>query len=148
MQLWPKKLAPSNRRYIIKSWQISCRYVFIFRISNSINPINHNLSFCEPKSSIPFVKCVFVKFNFTKGMLDLASQKLRLWLIGLMEFNFLKTKTYIHEICHLLMIHLQIGGANFLGQSCIKGEKCWKIHFFPNKVINFTNKAKFLTPIK
>jgi hypothetical protein len=25
-----------------------------------------------------FIKCVFVKINFTRGMLDLASQKLRL----------------------------------------------------------------------
>jgi hypothetical protein len=57
-------------------------------------------------------------------MLDLASQKLRLWPIGLMEFNFLKMQTYLHEICQLFMIHLQFGGANFLGQSGFEDKNC------------------------
>ncbi len=64
----PYKVGLPNCRCVIKSWQISCRYVYIFRKSNSIIPIHHNLSFCTAKSSIPFVKCVFVKINFTKGL--------------------------------------------------------------------------------
>jgi hypothetical protein len=43
---WPMKLAPPNCRCIIRRWQISCRYVYIFRKLNSINLINHNFSFC------------------------------------------------------------------------------------------------------
>ncbi len=59
------------------------------------------------RSSISLVKLIFTKTHFTKGMLDFVLQKLRLRWIGLMEFNFLKTQTYLHEICHLFMIHLQ-----------------------------------------
>jgi hypothetical protein len=58
---------------------------------------------------------ILVIHLFTRGMLDFGSLKLRLWLIGLMEFNFLKTQTYLHEICQLSLIHLKIGGANFMG---------------------------------
>ncbi len=111
MQPRPYKVALPNRRCITKSWQISCRNVYVFRKLNSINPIAHNLSFCEPKSSSPFVKLNFTNTHFTKRMLDFDSTKLRLWLIGLMEFNFLKTKTYLHEICQLSMIHLRFGTA-------------------------------------
>ncbi len=124
MQLWLKKLHLTNCGCILKSWQISCRYVYIFRKSNSINPINHNLSFCEPKSSVSLVKKIFTKTNFTRETLDFDSQKLSLWWIGLMEFYFLKTKTSVHKICQLFMIHLQISGANFLGQSCIEEKNC------------------------
>ncbi len=56
--IWPCKMALPNCRCIIESWQILCRYVYVFRKLNSINPINHNLSFCGSKSSSPFVKLI------------------------------------------------------------------------------------------
>ncbi len=146
MRLCPYKVALPNCRCIIKSWQISCRYAYVFRKFISINPINHNLSFCEAKSSSPFVKCVFMKINFTRGMLDLGSQKLRLWPIGMMELNFLKTETYLHEICQLFMIHLQFASVNFWAKIASKVKIVEKFHTFPNEADNFTNKAKFLTP--
>jgi hypothetical protein len=71
-------------------FEVLCRCLIIRKL-NSINPVNHNLSFCEAKSSFPLVKYVSVKIRFTKRMLGLAPQKLRFWLIGLREFNFLKT---------------------------------------------------------
>ncbi len=136
------KLAPPNCRCIIKSWQISCRYVYVFRKSNSIYPINHNLSFCEAKLSFPFVKYKFMKTHFTGETLDLASQKLRLWPIGMMEFKFLKIKIYLREILQLFMIHLQFGNANFMGQSHFKGKNCWKIHFFSEWILKFHKQVK------
>ncbi len=57
------------------------------------------------------IKYKFTKTHFTKGMIDIAPQKLRLWLIGLMEFYFLKMKTYLHEIFQLSVIHLRFGSA-------------------------------------
>ncbi len=44
--------------------------------SNSINPINHNLSFCEPKSSVSLVKLILTKTHFARETLDFGSQKL------------------------------------------------------------------------
>jgi hypothetical protein len=140
------KLALPNFRCITKSWQILCRYVCVFKKLNSINPINNNLTFCGAKSSIPFVKFVFMKINFTRGMLDFGSQKLRLLLIGLMEFNFLKTQTYLHKICQLFVIHLKIGGANFMGQSRLKGKNCWKIHYLPEWNLKFYKHGKVSNP--
>ncbi len=61
-----QKLAPPNFRCIIKRWQILCRYVQVFRQLNSINHINHNLNFCEARSSIPLVKLIFTKTHFIK----------------------------------------------------------------------------------
>jgi hypothetical protein len=61
MQLWSYKVALPNSRCIIKRWQISCRYFYIFRKLNSINPINLNLKFCEARSSF-----LSVKYNFMK----------------------------------------------------------------------------------
>jgi hypothetical protein len=138
----PYKVALPNCRCITESWQISCRYAYVFRKFNSINPINHNLSFYEPKSSSLFVKCVFVKINFTREMLDFGSQKLRLWLIGLKEFNFLKTQTYLHEICQLFMIHLQFDSANFMGQSQFKGKNCWKFPYLSKWSRQFHKQGK------
>jgi hypothetical protein len=89
---------------------------------------------------------IFTKTHFTKGMLDFALQKLRLSLIGLMEFSFLKTKTYLNEIFQLSMIQIQISGANFMGQVALKVKIVEKCISFPNEVKNFTNKAKLLTP--
>ncbi len=142
------KVALPNCRCITESWQISCRYAYVFRKLNSINPINHNLSFCEARSSSPFVKWVFVKINFTRGMLDLGSQKLRLWAIWLVEFNFLKTTTYLHKICQLFMIHLQFASVNFWAKVASKVKNVEKFLTFPNKADNFTNKVKLLTPAK
>jgi hypothetical protein len=59
-------------------------------------------------------------------MLDFDPQKLRLWSIGLMEFNFLKTQTYLYEIWQLFMIHLQFGGAILQG---IEEKNGWKIQY-------------------
>ncbi len=84
------KVVIPNCRCITESWQITFRYAYIFRKSNSINPINHNLSFCGAKSSFLFVKYKFMKTHFIEETLDFASQKLSLWPIGLMEFDFLK----------------------------------------------------------
>jgi hypothetical protein len=142
----PYNVAPPICRCITESWKISCRYAYVFRKLNSTNPINHNLSFCESRSSSPFVKCVFVKINFTRGMLDLSSQKLRLGAIWLVEFNFLKTSTYLHEICQLFMIHLQFASVNFWAKIASKVKIVEKFLTFPNKADNFTNKVKFLTP--
>ncbi len=65
MQLWPKKLAPPISRCTIKSWQILCRYVCVFKKLNSINSINQNLSFCEKQfyrgnARLCFTKTVIV----------------------------------------------------------------------------------------
>ncbi len=66
-----------------------------------------------------------------------------MWLV---EFNFLKTSTYLHEICQLFMIHLQFASVNFWAKITSKVKIVEKYLTFPNKADNFTNKVKFLTP--
>jgi hypothetical protein len=78
MQPRPYKVASPICRCIIKSWQISCRYVYVFRKSNSIIPIHHNLSFCEPRSSIPLCKMRFRENQFYKGNARLCSTKTKI----------------------------------------------------------------------
>ncbi len=119
MQLWPKKLTLPNCRCIIGTWQISCRYAYVFRKFNSFNPIYHNLSFCEPKSSSPFVKCVFVKIN----------------LHIYMKFAKFLWYTY-NSVAPLSWAKVDP-----------KVKIVKKFLTFPNKADNFTNKVKFLTPI-
>jgi hypothetical protein len=77
MRSRPYKVALPNRRCIIESWQISCRYVYIFRKSNSINPIHQNVQkFFWTKVEQSLCKIDFHENAFTKGMLDFAPQKL------------------------------------------------------------------------
>jgi hypothetical protein len=142
-QLLSKKLTPQNFRCIIKKWKISCRYVFVFIKLNFIVPIDHNLKFWEAKSSVPLVKCVFVKMYFTKEMLDFAPQKLRLWLIGLMEFKDENISTWnlptFYDTPKILW-------RQFLRPKFLHKNILLKNPFFPNKIWNFTIKSKFLTP--
>ncbi len=53
-----RNFALANFECIMESWQNSCRYIYAFRKFNSVNPIGHNLSFCEAKSNILYVKWV------------------------------------------------------------------------------------------
>jgi hypothetical protein len=87
MQPRPFKVALPNCRYSTESWQNSCRYVYVFRKLNSINPIGHNLNFCEARSSIPFVKLIFTKTHFTRGMFDLASAKIVIDRVDGIQFS-------------------------------------------------------------
>ncbi len=142
-----KRLSPWNWRHRTvvvskKSWQISRRYVFVFWKFNSISPIGHNLSFCEARSTTFIVKCVFVNLYFSEATLDLASQKLKLWPIGLMELDFLKTETYLHEICQLSVIHLQFSCSNFMDKNRFKAKDCCKFLYFPEWILNFHKQGK------
>ncbi len=84
----------ANFECIIKSWQISCRYVYIFIKSNFINLINHSFSFCEPKSSIPFVKLTFTKTHFTR----LSSTKTKIVIDKVDGIWFSKDENiYLHK---------------------------------------------------
>jgi hypothetical protein len=89
------KLVSSPKNFHLRIEGISLKadkfYVYIFRKLNSINPIYHILKFCEARSNNPSVKAIFMKTHFTEDTRDFTSQNLRLWLIGLMEFNFQKT---------------------------------------------------------
>ncbi len=120
-------------------------YVCVFRKWNSINPINHKLSFCEARSCIPLVKCVFLKIIYTRGTHDLAPQKLSLWLIGLIEFNFLKTQTYLHKICQLSVIHLPFASAILRGEIDFEDEHCWKMHYLSEQILKFHKLGKVST---
>ncbi len=78
-----------------------------------------------------------MKMDFTERTLDFGSQKLRLWWIGLTEFDFLKMLSYLHEICQFPIIHLQSGNANLLGQSRFEGKSRWEIHYLPKLILKF-----------
>jgi hypothetical protein len=82
------------------------------------------LVYVQESRAFPLLKLIFKKTHFTRGTLDFASQKLRLRLIKLMEFNFRKTLTYLHEICQLFMIHIQFASAILQGQRDFKDKNC------------------------
>jgi hypothetical protein len=77
-------MAPPIFRCIVEIWKISCRYVYVFRKLNSINPINHNLRFCEATSSIPLEKLFFLKNPFYKGNARLGFTKTKI-VIDMMD---------------------------------------------------------------
>jgi hypothetical protein len=62
-----------------------------------------------------------------------------------MEFDFLKTQTYLHEICQIFMIHPQFGGASFMGRVALKVKIVENFNTFSNEVKKFHKHGKVST---